>query len=154
MPDRTPLFTGGCQCGAVRFAVFAQPRAGICHCRMCQKAVGGPFYAWGMVAAEDFAWTKGAPAMFRSSSAAERGFCAQCGTPLCFRYDRKQEFRDFSLASLDQPGAVTPTVVLGVESQLPWCNAALFDLPGHKTGELGSPEDLTKIRNFQHPDHE
>ncbi|HET7714155.1 MAG TPA: GFA family protein, partial [Bauldia sp.] len=31
-------FTGGCQCGAVRFRVAALGRASICHCRMCQKA--------------------------------------------------------------------------------------------------------------------
>ena len=85
--QRKPVLTGGCQCGAVRYALFATPeRTGICHCRMCQKAVGGPFSAWANVRMENFAWTRGAPGTFRSSSAAERGFCPRCGTPLYFAY--------------------------------------------------------------------
>ena len=39
-----PVLTGGCQCGAVRFAVSAPPtKISVCHCRMCQKASGAPF---------------------------------------------------------------------------------------------------------------
>ncbi len=36
--------TGGCQCGAVRYRV-TEPlgSAGICHCRMCQRAAGNVF---------------------------------------------------------------------------------------------------------------
>ncbi len=61
--QRKPVLTGGCQCGAVRYALYAKPeRAGICHCRMCQKAVGGPFFAWAAVRDTDFAWTRGTPA--------------------------------------------------------------------------------------------
>ena len=38
--------TGGCQCGAVRYAIHEAPyQVGVCHCRMCQKAVGAPFFA-------------------------------------------------------------------------------------------------------------
>ena len=82
--------TGGCQCGAVRYAIYAAPeRAGICHCRMCQKAVGGPFKAWANVRLQEFAWTRGAPTTFHSSSAAERGFCSHCGTPLYFNYAKR-----------------------------------------------------------------
>ena len=72
-PDepRTAVHTGGCQCGAVRFAVFAEPRRiGICHCRMCQKAVAGPFAVLAEVPWSEFAWSKGEPSTFRSSSRA------------------------------------------------------------------------------------
>jgi hypothetical protein len=38
--DRAPLHTGGCQCGAVRFAVYAEPaKIGVYHCRMCRSPV-------------------------------------------------------------------------------------------------------------------
>ena len=84
--DRTPLHTGGCQCGAVRFAVYVQPeKIGLCHCRMCQKAVAGPFAVLAEVPWADFAWTRGEPAAFQSSSRAIRDFCAGCGTPLSYR---------------------------------------------------------------------
>ena len=38
--------TGGCQCGAVRYALLAAPsEPHLCHCRMCQKAFGSYFAA-------------------------------------------------------------------------------------------------------------
>ncbi len=84
--SRKPVLTGGCQCGAVRFACYAEPqRIGLCHCRMCQKAVAGPFAALAEINHEDFAWTRGKPQAFRSSSLAERDFCGACGTPLTYR---------------------------------------------------------------------
>ena len=70
-----PVLTGGCQCGAVRYAVTTAPnRVSICHCRMCQKAAGAPFASFADINKTDFAWTKGKPSSFRSSTIAERGF--------------------------------------------------------------------------------
>ena len=58
-----PLFTGGCQCGAIRFAVKAAPvKVSICHCRMCQKASGAPFASLAEIGHEHFSWTRGTPA--------------------------------------------------------------------------------------------
>ena len=154
--QRKPVLTGGCQCGAVRYALLARPeRTGICHCRMCQKAVGGPFFAWVAVKDTDIAWTRGAPALFASSSAADRGFCANCGTPMTFIYRKRPDHIDVSLGSLDDPAAVTPTLVMGIESRLGWCASVLSDAPSSATGE-GSPppEDLSRIAIYQHPDRD
>src|SRR5262245_48799669 len=83
---RPPLLAGGCQCGAVRFAVYAAPiKIGLCHCRMCQKAVAGPFGVYAELPLEQFAWTRGQPSHWQSSSRAYRDFCAACGTPLSWR---------------------------------------------------------------------
>lgn len=52
---RSIVATGGCQCGAVRYALYAAPEGSVCHCRMCQKAVGGPFAALAKFAKSDLA---------------------------------------------------------------------------------------------------
>ncbi|WP_342748559.1 GFA family protein [Devosia submarina] len=77
--------TGGCQCGAVRYKVGVQPiNVHLCHCRMCQKAVGGPFAVICPVLKTDFVVTRGEIGWFHSSAVARRGFCRDCGTPLIF----------------------------------------------------------------------
>ena len=102
---REPVFTGGCQCGAVRYALYSVPtEPSICHCRMCQKAFGNYFAALAGVPMADLAWTRGRPGTFDSSELVERGFCRDCGTPLFFRY-RNRDRISVSIGSLDEPGA-------------------------------------------------
>ncbi len=150
-----PVLTGGCQCGAVRYALFAMPEgASLCHCRMCQKAVGGPFAAYAPVRLADFAWTRGDPPAFRSSSAAERHFCPACGTPLTFRYFHKP-WIDVSIGSLDQPERVPPTAQVGVEGRLPWMASAFLDsLRCVATDRPDTPDPVRTLTSFQHPDHD
>ena len=153
---RQPVLTGGCQCGAIRYAFFTQPdRVGICHCRMCQKAVGGPFKRWAMVGVANFDWTGVTRGMFRCSSAAERGFCPRCGTPLYFTYVKRPESISITVGSLDTPGAVQLMQVDGVESRLAnFDPSVLASLPTRPTSEGSPPEDLSRAVNFQHPDHD
>ena len=69
--------TGGCQCGAVRYALDQQPEnVHVCHCRMCQKAVGGPFAVICPVLKPAFRVTRGTLSYFMSSDVGRRGFCA------------------------------------------------------------------------------
>ena len=118
MPPSKAPFTGGCQCGAVRFAVDRLGRGSICHCRMCQRAVGNIFATLAPVRKDSLTW-QGEPAFFRSSTAATRGYCRDCGTPLTFAYDAS-EWICVTLGSLDHPDAVVPEIHYGVESQVPW----------------------------------
>ena len=145
---RPAVLTGGCQCGAVRYALYAEPDVGICHCRMCQKATGGLFLASAGVPLAQFAWTKGEPAVFQSSSVAERGFCRECGTPLFFRYLAKDTI-DVTIGSLDDPAAAKPASQVGVESRVPWWRE-LFELPGRTTQKDPPPGGLEAMSSFQH----
>jgi hypothetical protein len=149
---RPALLTGGCQCGAVRYALYAEPDVGICHCGMCQKATGGLFLAAAGVPLAQFAWTKGEPAVFQSSSVAERGYCRDCGTPLFFRYLAKDQI-DVTIGSLDDPAAARPTSQVGVESRVPWWRE-LFELAERTTQQDPPPGGLEAMKNYQHRDGE
>jgi hypothetical protein len=150
-----PVLTGGCQCGAVRYALAEMPgSASLCHCRMCQKAVGQPFAAYATVAATAFAWTRGDPPAFRSSTAAERHFCPACGTPLSFRYLHKPTI-SVSVGSLDTPEHVRPTRHVGVQGRLSWLTAATLEaLPAAPTVGAQTPPYVRDLTSFQHPDHD
>ncbi|HEX6000806.1 MAG TPA: GFA family protein [Hyphomicrobiaceae bacterium] len=150
---RTPLHTGGCQCGAVRFAVYVQPqKIGLCHCRMCQKAAGAPFVVLAEVPWSDFAWTRGQPAAFQSSSRAARDFCAACGTPLSYRHTGGPVIELMTVA-FDDPSRVTPTYKVGTESELAWVDH-IAELPGKTTFENTGAEELAKIESYQHPNRD
>ena len=147
--------TGGCQCGAIRYRVASEPKlVAVCHCRMCQKASGSILWPFLTVPREALAWTLGRPAHFRSSAAAERGFCAACGTPLTFRYVHSERIA-VSIGSLDEPEKVAPKNQVGIEGRLSWF-ATLPTLPDDKTTEEDEPALAAKIAasNHQHPDHD
>lgn len=155
MNDRNTRLTGGCQCGAVRYALRGPlDRPSICHCRMCQKAFGSFFAPLVGVKRADFELTRGDLSVFKSSDAVERGFCRNCGTPLSFRYVDRDTI-DVSIGSLDDPSVAKPVVQFGMESRLPWLDE-LGALPGTTTEEE-DPPPLTRLihqTNHQHPDHD
>jgi hypothetical protein len=144
--------TGGCQCGAVRYRINVAPSGNICHCRMCQKASGGAFMAFGGVPTETFVVTLGALAIFQSSEIAERGFCAACGTPLTYRVLGGQ-FVGVTLGSLDDPNAVVPTEQFGAESRVSWIAAALV-APETSLSDWLKRKHIASVGNRQHPDRE
>ena len=145
--------TGGCQCGAVRYAWHGQPAyASVCYCRMCQKASGQPFMALTGGKREHLHWTHGEPAIFKSSNMAERGYCAACGTPLTYAFEGTGRI-SVTMGSLDDPEAVQPTKQYGMESKVSWFDA-IHSLPGQRTDEWLAAEKRARLVNNQHPDGE
>jgi len=144
--------TGGCQCGAVRYRLEAAPGGNVCHCRMCQKASGGPFMAFGGVPSSSFVVTRGSLSLFRSSDIAERGFCAACGTPLTYRALGGQRV-GVTLGSLDDPNVVAPEEQFGTESSVSWLAAALA-APETSVSDWLKRKGIGSVGNRQHPDRE
>lgn len=114
--------SGGCQCGAVRYAVHVTALENVhaCHCRMCQRATGGLFAALAGCAKDKLEWTREKPEFFASSSLATRAFCPRCGTPLSFAYNQPEARIYVTIGSLDRPENAPIVNQFGVESKLPW----------------------------------
>ncbi len=148
-----PKVTGGCQCGAVRYALDAQPtETSICHCRMCQKASGNYFQAFAAVERSKFRWVRGKVGAFRSSERVEREFCRDCGTPLTYHPLDDSDIW-ITVGSLDQPAHVQPVVQYGIERRIIDFNA-LAVLPGLTTEQANAPDRLARLGTRQHPDHD
>ena len=120
---------------------------------MCQKASGAPFASFAEIEHGDFAWTRGKPAAFRSSSLAERDFCADCGTPLELSPHRRPEDRDHdrrlrpARTGWCRPGNMAPN-----PGSAGW--SAIANLPSQTTLQNYGPEKVNGIVSHQHPDHD
>ena len=148
----TETHSGGCQCGAVRFRVEGPlGDASVCHCRMCQKAFGAFYAPLVSTRGANLVWTRGTPKKFQSSSAAARGFCADCGTPLTYE---APDGIALAIGAFDNPDEIAPKIQWGVESKLAYVDH-IHELPQEQT--LSDPVAapfLNDLVSYQHPDHD
>lgn len=140
--------TGGCQCGAVRFATKLIGRPSICHCRMCQKAFGSFFGP--LVTSHDGHWTRGEPKWFQSSNRARRAFCGDCGTPLA--YETKYGL-ELAIGAFDQPEKVAPVIQVNLHDKQPFFDG-LTSLPVKDDPSDEWLDFMAGIHSNQHPDHD
>jgi len=120
-------------CGAVRYQLKSEPfDCGWCHCRTCQLNSGAPGMVFASVSDGDFEWTKGADKVksVASSGFGHREFCGECGTPFLMKVDHQPETVDFSVVTLDEPGAVAPGFHIFWASKVPWFEPK-DELPRH-----------------------
>jgi hypothetical protein len=112
---------GGCLCGAVRYrAEGATDRATHCHCRHCRGSTGAPFVTWIEVPTSGFRFLSGEPGRHAARPGVERRFCTACGTCLTFQDREDSEIVDVTVASLDEPEAVTPEDHVWASRRLSW----------------------------------
>ncbi len=109
--------TGGCLCGAVRFAADGvETGHHACHCAMCRRWGSGPFLA-ATVAAIRFK-SEDDIVVYPSSDWAERGFCAKCGTNLFYRLkDAGTHF--ISVGTFDDAAAFTVIGEIYIDAKPP-----------------------------------
>lgn len=89
--DFVPVYTAGCQCGAVAYEVCADPvDAKICHCRGCQTLHGAPMQWAAIFHKRDVRFTAGVEYLRFFNSVLNRYerslpckvSCGSCGTPI------------------------------------------------------------------------
>ena len=112
--------TGGCHCGAIRYAVSGEPKhVALCHCSDCRKSAGAPMVGW----------TKGEPVVFNSSGTALRSFCGKCGTGLFYRNEAfLPGIVDIQSATFDDPDVLPPGIHIQTAERLGWMESA-HELP-------------------------
>jgi hypothetical protein len=120
----TQPFTGGCACGAVRYAVTGAPiDMNHCQCRECQRASGTghgshlTFAGAGVaITGEPSRWVATGEMGTRKSKA----FCPTCGAQVFMTFpDMPDVFVAFA-ASLDDPSRFQPQHILWASSAQAW----------------------------------
>lgn len=123
-------FRGGCLCGAVRYDATGDPvNQRVCHCTLCQKAIGAAFNARVLFPIESVS-ISGPIGTFHSSETLERGFCKQCGTTI-FSRRLSAGIMGLTVGSLDDPSLFHPDMHFWISAKQPWLKIE-DGLPQHR----------------------
>jgi hypothetical protein len=115
-----PPYEGGCQCGQVRWRATAAPlNVRVCHCRLCQQATGGPFFARAMFALDAFSRT-GEVTSWPTSPRLMRHSCARCGTPLFATPNDPPPRIAVAITTCDDRHALTPDAHIWTAEKVDW----------------------------------
>ena len=129
---------GGCNCGAVRYRLFAPPLAvAVCHCSRCRRQSGSAFSV-NLVAKARTVTVEGELAAYddpesESGLPVRREFCGRCGSPIRSIPSAQPALVAIKAGTLDEPAAFAPTLQIWTCSALPW-SALRQELPGFERG--------------------
>ena len=113
------MLTGGCLCGAVRYEAQGEAiNVRVCHCRLCQRAIGAAFNARSLYAVDKVA-IEGPVGTAHSSEGLKRGFCSRCGTTI-FSMREALGVMGLTSGSHDDPSDFAPSEHIWVSSKQPW----------------------------------
>jgi len=108
-----PSTTGGCLCGAVRFALTEPaPAAGYCHCTRCQRRTGGGSSAQARIDGGTFRLLQGEEhiGVWRHPDGGfEKCFCRECGAHLFSRNPENPAQMSIRMGAFDGDPGVRPS---------------------------------------------
>jgi hypothetical protein len=131
--DTSTKLTGGCACGAVRYAIRGAPKwTANCHCRDCRRATGAPYATYAGFTADQVTWSGTPSRLHHSSPGVIRRFCGTCGTPLAYEGARWPGEIHLLAATLDDLTVVKPQAHVYVGQKAPWVQLA-DGLPRYRT---------------------
>jgi hypothetical protein len=116
--------TGGCQCGAVRYEITAEPMVALhCECLDCKKSSGSGHITAGAFPADAVHITgtlKGYSSPADSGAMTTRSFCPECGGRISFRSNGIPGMVAITAGSMDDPGAITPSIAVYHKRHVGW----------------------------------
>jgi hypothetical protein len=116
---------GGCQCGALRYRIEAEPVALVaCHCTECQRQSGSAFGMSLVVPQQAFRMLSGEPRIFTRKAASGRevacAFCGECGNRIYHEPKYRQETLNVKPGTLDDTSWLSPALHVWTRSKQPW----------------------------------
>ncbi|MGR8949069.1 MAG: GFA family protein [Gammaproteobacteria bacterium] len=133
----THKLSGGCLCGAVRYAITRPSTAVMCHCKQCRKAQGAGFACNMPVprAAVVIDDSSGALKSYRSSDTKVRAFCGLCGSPIYSARDNNDDLR-IRVGTLDNSADIEVRAHIFAPEAASW-SPITDSLPTYETFEPG-----------------
>ena len=119
-----PKIVGGCQCGAVRYEINADPIfAGHCQCTDCRKATGAGHItvaAFPEGAVKFAGKSKSYGSKSDTGANVTRDFCSECGGRTSSRASSMPGLIMVTAGSMDDPSLVSPGMALYNKRHVAW----------------------------------
>ena len=120
------MMEGGCDCGAVRYRMHANPMmVHCCHCRWCQRETGAAFALNAMIEADRVELTSGEVESVDTPSNSGKGQkiwrCPICYVAIWSNYAHAgDKVRFMRVGTLDEPDRLPPDIHIFTMSKQPW----------------------------------
>ena len=132
------IYSGGCQCGTIRYSIDSDPVvAYCCHCTDCQQQSSSAFGMSVWFPENAFTLTNGELSTWKTQ--ADSGiekvctFCPECGTRIYHAFPDQSETLSVKGGSLDNIRGITPVAHIWTRSAQPWILNHLNDEFCHET---------------------
>ena len=126
--------SGRCLCGAVQYTLNGEPISVLdCHCSMCRRESGAASLVYAGYRRTDVS-ISGSIKYYRASNIASRGFCPNCGSPICYEDDADRQSIWLTVGTHDDAGSLPSREHVYVNDKLPWVEISknLRQWPGER----------------------